>query len=489
MEKPVACVIGSGIGGLASALRLAARGYSVTVLEKSGEPGGKVAQFNEAGYRFDMGPSLFTLPHLVDELFDLFGKYRADYLKVMTLPMSCNYFFPDGLNLKAWSDKEWFMAEVEKTGVEREKVELYLEKQAFLYNHAAEVFLFGSLHKFSTYTSAAGRKGMRALPHMDAFTSMHQRNVRSFEDSRLVQLFDRYATYNGSDPYRAPATLNMIAHLEHNTGAYFPENGLFGIIIALKKLADEVGVRFFFDTEVTGLLTKGCLVTGVKTRDSVYPADLVVNNTDITLFYRDIMPNARMYQKLMKRERSSSALIFYWGVRTISSLDIHNILFCADYKAEFEGLFKTKELADDLTVYIFISKKVVATDAPDGCENWFVMVNAPENVGQDWEEETRKARQIILQKIKSALDLTIEPHIESERVITPQDIENRTGSVNGSLYGHSSNSPLSAFRRHPNFSRKYKNLFFTGGSVHPGGGIPLCLASAKIVDALIEEGK
>ncbi|GAO31446.1 1-hydroxycarotenoid 3,4-desaturase CrtD [Geofilum rubicundum] len=489
MEKLVACVIGSGIGGLASALRLAARGYSVTVLEKSGEPGGKVAQYNEAGYRFDMGPSLFTLPYLVDELFGLFGRRRADYLKVITLPMTGNYFFSDGLNLKAWSNKEQFLNEVEKTGVNRGKMERYLAKQSFLYEHAADVFLFKSIHKLSTYTSAAGRKGMKALHRMDAFTSMHQRNVKSFGDSRLVQLFDRYATYNGSDPYRAPATLNMIAHLEHNTGAYFPEDGLFGIITAIKRLADEVGVRFYFNTEVTGLVTKGCRVTGVKTRDSVYPADLVVNNTDITLFYRDIMPNARMYRKLMKRERSSSALIFYWGVRTTSALDVHNILFSADYKAEFEGLFKTKELADDLTVYIFISKKAVAADAPDGCENWFVMVNAPENVGQDWEEEVLKARRIVLQKIKSALDFSIEPLIESERVITPQDIECRTGSVNGALYGHSSNSRLSAFKRHPNFSRQYKNLFFTGGSVHPGGGIPLCLASARIVDGLIGAGK
>jgi phytoene desaturase len=489
MEKSVACVLGSGIGGLASALRLVAKGYSVTVLEKSGEPGGKVAQYSEAGYRFDMGPSLFTLPYLVDELFELFGKKRTDYLKVVTLPMTCNYFFSDGLNLKAWSDKEQFLNEVEKTGVKRDKVERYLDKQSFLYKHAADVFLFKSIHKLSTYTSAAGRKGMKVLHRMDAFTSMHQRNVRSFGDPRLVQLFDRYATYNGSDPHRAPATLNMIAHLEHNTGAYFPEKGLFGIITALKKLADEVGVRFLFNAEVTGLLTEKGLVTGVKTIDAVYPADLVVNNTDITLFYRDIMPNARMYRKLMKRERSSSALIFYWGVRTTSTLDVHNILFSADYEAEFEGLFKTKKLADDLTVYLFISKKVVATDAPDGCENWFVMVNAPENIGQDWEEQVPKARQVVLKKIQSVLGLTLEPLIESERVITPQDIECRTGSVNGSLYGHSSNSPLSAFKRHPNFSRKYKNLYFTGGSVHPGGGIPLCLASAKIVDDLIGTGR
>nr|MDA3818669.1 phytoene desaturase [Prolixibacteraceae bacterium] len=201
--------------------------------------------------------------------------------------------------------------------------------------------------------------------------------------------------------------------------------------------------------------------------------------------YKNILPDSGMYQKLSKRERSSSALIFYWGMNLTSELDVHNILFSNNYKAEFDGLFKTKVFANDLTVYIFISKKVVGTDAPEGKENWFVMVNAPENVGQDWQQQTEKARKIILSKINSMLKMDVESHIENEEVTTPVDIENRTASVNGSLYGHSSNNAMAAFLRHPNFSWKYKNLYFVGGSIHPGGGIPLCLASAKIIDNLI----
>jgi len=168
-----------------------------------------------------------------------------------------------------------------------------------------------------------------------------------------------------------------------------------------------------------------------------------------------------------------------------SNLDLHNILFSAEYKAEFDGLFRTKTFANDLTVYIFISKKQVEGDAPPGKENWFVMVNAPENTGQDWKEQSRFARQIVLRKIKNQLGMDLEPHILNERIINPVDIEKHTRSLNGSLYGHSSNNALAAFLRHPNFSSKYRNLFFAGGTVHPGGGIPLCLASAKIVDGLI----
>ena len=484
-EKLTACIIGAGVGGLATAIRLAAKGYHVTVFEKAEEPGGKIASFVKDGYRFDMGPSLFTLPYLIDELFALHGKKRDDYLKVVSLPVACNYFFPDGTSLKAWTDKDRFLREVQSVGMDSKRLEEYLARQSFLYGHTADFFLFNSIHKVSTYTGEAGRKSLKALRRLDVFKTMHQRNKKTFKDPRLVQLFDRYATYNGSDPYRAPATLNMIAHLEHNTGAFFPENGMHGIVMALMKLAKEVGVHFLFGTEVIGLTTRKKEVTGVRTADCVYPAALVVSNVDITLFYRDILPREQMFNKLMRRERSSSALIFYWGVKLTSRLDVHNILFSKDYQSEFNGLFKTKLLANDLTVYIFISKKVVASDAPEGCENWFVMVNAPENNGQNWDEETAKAKRIILDKIREVLQIDLEHYIETERVVTPEDIEIRTGSVNGSLYGHSSNSAMAAFMRHPNFSRQYRNLFFTGGSVHPGGGIPLCLASAKIVDGLI----
>ncbi len=477
----VSAVIGSGIGGLAAALRLKHKGFDVKVFEQSDIPGGKIGEHKNKGYRFDTGPSLFTLPALLFELFELFGKNAADYIEVVDLPVTCNYFFPDGSNLKAWSDHDKFVQEAVNSGVDRQALENYLEKQKFLYNFTSEFFLFNSIHKISTYVGEAGQKSLRALHKLDAFTSMNKRNESVFGKGNLTQLFNRYATYNGSDPYRAPATLNMIAHLEHNTGAYFPKNGMRGIVEALVKLAHEVGVEFHLGEGVKSIQQQIDSSWNVITDKQIYTAGIVVNNTDVTYFYKNILPDAGMHRKLMKRERSSSALIFYWGVNYASELDVHNILFSNNYKAEFEGLFKHKLFANDLTVYIFISKKVVESDAPAGKENWFVMVNAPENVGQNWQQQSEKARQIIVAKINKMLNIDIEKHIESESVMTPVDIESRTTSVNGSLYGHSSNSPMAAFLRHPNFSRKYKNLYFVGGSVHPGGGIPLCLASAKIV--------
>ncbi len=484
-----AIIIGSGIGGLGMAIRLAVRGYEVDVLEKSSTPGGKMAELSVDGFRFDMGPSLLTLPGLIEELFVLAGKKSSDYLEILPLDTTCNYFFPDGSNLKAWSNKDRFASECEMFGMSRKVVDRYLDRQSFLYQNTADFFLFNSIHRPSTYVGKAGQQSLKALHRLDAFVSMHKRNSKTFRNKNITQLFDRYATYNGSDPYRAPATLNMIAHLEHNTGAYFPKNGMHGVVSALVRLAEELGVTIHLNAEVNGLATEHKRVTSVLTNKGVFFADIVVNNTDITYFYKNILPDKKRFNQLSRRERSSSALIFYWGIRHVSDLDVHNILFSKDYPAEFRGLFKEKRFADDLTVYIFISSKVVPEDAPQGCENWFVMVNAPENVGQNWPEETERARRIIMQKIENMLGFSVDERIVNEHVVGPVDIERRTSSVNGSLYGHSSNSALAAFLRHPNFSPKFKNLYFVGGSVHPGGGIPLCLASAKIVDGMIKPAK
>ncbi|HQN93067.1 MAG TPA: phytoene desaturase family protein [Prolixibacteraceae bacterium] len=484
MKKAI--IIGSGISGIASALRLVAKGYDVEILEKSYRSGGKISEFTVDGFRFDMGPSLFTLPALVDELFSLFGKSSTDYLNVHQLDVTCQYFFADGSVLKAWSDKQRFVSDVIRFGVDRKDIERYLNRQSFLYQNTSDFFLFSPIHKLSSYFGASALKSLKALHRLDTFTSMHNRNHSTFGDSPLVQLFDRYATYNGSDPYRAPATLNMIAHLEHNTGAFFPTNGMYGIVKALERLALEQGVRFHYNTTVSGLRFNKKKITSVESSVGNFPADVVLSSIDVAYFYRSVLPEKKMLKRIEKRERSSSALIFYWGVSCQSSLDLHNILFSADYMAEFDALFQKKHFGNDLTVYIFISNKVVQSDAPEGCENWFVMVNAPENVGQDWAAETAKARSVILSKISSHLGIDVEKHIVNERIVTPVDIEANTGSVNGSLYGHSSNGALAAFLRHPNYSRHYKNLYFAGGSVHPGGGIPLCLASAKIATQLIK---
>jgi phytoene dehydrogenase-like protein len=193
--------------------------------------------------------------------------------------------------------------------------------------------------------------------------------------------------------------------------------------------------------------------------------------------------------KILKQERSSSALVFYWGIKKeFPALGLHNIFFTNDYKAEFDHIFRKKKMYDDPTIYVNVTAKCEpGLQAPQGKENWFVMVNAPANVGQDWQAYREKYRKIIIDKLSRQLQIPIESFIEAEAVLDPVLIETNTASFRGSLYGTSSNSKMAAFLRHPNFSKSVKGLYFVGGSVHPGGGIPLCLHSAKIMSQMVQQ--
>ena len=483
-------VIGAGIAGLATAVRLAVAGHAVTVFEASGTFGGKMHQFSlPGGYRFDAGPSLFTLPQLVDDIFRLALREPSEYFRYERLDPITQYFFADGTRLTAWADAAKFAGEVEeKLATPAAEVTSFLARGGKAYDATAGTFLHKSLHKAKTYLSPETLKAVAALPSLGLLGTMHQRHAQAFADPRLVQLFDRYATYNGSDPYQAPATLSMIPHLEHGIGAFYPEGGIYAIAESLAKLAAEFGVKFRYNEPVEEIVTAESRVTGVRTAHDVYDFSRVVSNMDVVPTYRRLLPREPAPERTLGQPRSSSALIFYWGInRAFPELELHNIFFSADYQREFQAIFQEKTVADDVTVYVNITSKKTPTDAPAGHENWFVMVNVPHDQGQDWEALTAKTRGVVLRKLSRALGTDLEPLIAAEKVWTPPGIAADTSSFGGALYGSSSNNALAAFLRHPNFSGRLEGLYFCGGSVHPGGGIPLCLLSAKIVSSLITE--
>jgi phytoene desaturase len=485
---PKAIVIGAGIAGIASAIRLAVKGFQVEVFEVNCYPGGKLSEFQIGAYRFDAGPSLFTMPQYVDELFTLAGKNPSDYYEYEKLEEVCRYFWEDRTYLTAFADIEKFAEQIEKnTQSSASEIMIFLKKSKDIYEITHEVFLEKSLHLLSTFLRKNTVRSFLRFHEIDAFRTMAKANESFFSDKKMVQYANRFATYNGSNPYQAPATLNVIPHLEQHFGAYFPKGGMFQITKSLEKLAEDLGVKFHYNQRVDDICVKHKKVNGVKVKNQFFEADKVISNMDVYFTYKQLLKDESQPQKILKQERSSSALIFYWGVKKeFPQLGLHNIFFTENYQQEFDHIFKTKTIYQDPTVYLNISAKLQKIDAPDGCENWFTMINVPNNIGQDWEGYKQQARENIIKKLNRNLGINLESLIEVEEILDPVLIESKTSSYRGSLYGTSSNNQFAAFLRHANFSKKIKDLYFVGGSVHPGGGIPLALLSAKIVGEMIE---
>lgn len=479
-----AVIIGSGIAGLATAIRLARQGIDVQVYEATDRPGGKISERRFDGFRFDTGPSLLTLPSLVLDLLDEDLRPPIQKLEIIT-----RYFYEDGLRLTAYGEGMKMAREMgEKLQIPPQRVTAYLQKAAAVYDLTADLFIFGSFHRLGSLARFKSFHTLFNFRKLRVFDSLHDFNQKELQEKRLVQLFDRYATYNGSNPYQSPATLSVISHLEHNLGAFIPAEGMASIVGAMVQQAARLGVKTHYRQPVRKVECKKGRVKGVWLSKGFIPGDIIVSNVDIHRFYSFLMPDCKRFQKINSQERSSSALVFFWAIRgTSPELDIHNVFFSTRYKEEFDHLFNKKQVFDDPTVYVYISSKYRKEDAPEGCENWFVMINAPANTGQQWPEIIAHTRGRIIQKLERMLGRNIKDGILREEVLSPPEIECRTGSVNGSIYGSSSNSRYSSFNRHANFRSDIRGLYFVGGSVHPGGGIPLCLSSASIVDRLVKE--
>ena len=481
MKKVI--IIGSGIAGLATAVRLKSKGYNVEVFEANSFTGGKIHSFNIGHYRFDAGPSLFTLPNLVDDLFLSCNENPRNYFNYKQKAIHCNYFWNDGKTISAFSDKKKYFNEVKnQLDIDPRPLEKYLIKSKIKFDLTKDIFLEKSLHKYKTYLSKNVLKAIISVPQLDLFKSLNEVNEDQLTDKYLVQLYNRYATYNGSNPYETPGIMTLIQHLESHYGTWIPEGGMINIAKSITKLLIDQGVKIHLNSKVDEIMMDNHITNGVKVNGKKYNSDFIISNMDIYYTYNMLLKKYNLPNNLDNIERSSSAIIFYWGVKkSFKQLDLHNIFFSSNYKDEFDAIFQKGTVYKDPTIYVNITSKDVPNDAPADSENWFVMVNSPSDSGQNWESMVGELRKKIISKLNTMLNVNLDNLIEEEKIYTPKIIEETTFSFLGSLYGTSSNSKFSAFIRHPNFHKKVKNLYFCGGSVHPGGGIPLCLMSAKIV--------
>ncbi|MBP6389822.1 MAG: phytoene desaturase [Flavobacteriales bacterium] len=492
-KKDRAVVIGTGVGGLGAAVRLALKGYRVDAFEAAPTYGGKLAECWLGDYRFDMGPSVFAMPHRVEELFELAGVPMAGHFQYRKLEKTFRYFWGDGTRVQGWSDPQRLAEELERVlQVPPQRTLDHVRRAHRLLDTTGRTFMEHSLHHVKTlWKGGVGRALFNArVPEL--MDTLHEVDKRQFKDPKAVQFFDRFATYNGSNPYTTPGIMRMIAGLEHERGPFYPIGGMRTIVSSLHALAEKVGVRFHFNAPVERILLDPTKrrVTGVRVNGADHGADVVVCNMDIEPAYRRLLPDLRAPERTLKQERSTSAIVFYWGIkRSFPELGLHNIFFSNDYRTEFAQLFDKLDVTDDPTVYVNITSKEDTPDAPPGCENWFAMINAPYLAGQDVDAMVRRTRAAILGKLQRILGVDIEPLIVVEDVLDPARIQERTQSHLGSIYGTSSNSKWAAFRRHPNQHPKVRGLRFCGVTVHPGGGIPLALLSAKLATETLPDAR
>jgi len=485
-----ALVIGAGVAGLAVSIRLALQGFSVEIFESNPYVGGKLSEIQIGKYRFDAGPSLFTMPHLVEELFWLAGKKSADF-PYQRLDEVCRYFFSDGQSFIAPADQEKLVDVLHKElKEEKATVEKYLKRGKFKYDTVGKLFMERCLRKPSTFFNAKAFRAYWQINRLGLTTSLNDYNAATFSNPKTIQLFNRYATYNGSDPYQTPAIMSMIPHLELGIGAFLPAGGMIQISHSIAKLAESLGVVIHLNTKVLKIKTENDKATGIETEQGFVQADVLVSGIDVGLTYSKLLAIEGLGKAYADLPKSTSAIIWYFGVkRKTEQTGLHNVFFSSDYKAEFQSLFRENEMPSDPTIYLNISSKIKPDDAPDYGENWFVMVNAPANSGQDWESWIPKARAKVIERLSHEFQFNLEDEIEEETVLEPRTLESRTGAMGGALYGSNSNSQFAAFLRHSNYSSRFKNLFFCGGTVHPGGGIPLALQSATIAAQYVKERK
>ena len=488
MARSVA-VIGAGIAGLAAAIRLQKQGFKVTVFEANAYVGGKMSEIRIDGFRFDRGPTVLTKPEYVEELFQLCGKTTSDYWNYTSVDPIFRYFFEDGTVIESSKDKAKFAENVAaNTSDSEETILKFLKDVECTYHLTDEVFLQRSLHQFKNYLDWPTARGIFNFGKVDVFRSMNKANKKRFSDQKLTDIFNRYASYNGSNPYWAPATLNVIAHYEITLGTYFSKGGIHQIAEALKALGEEIGVNYQLNQPVEEILLEASAAKGVKTKNGTQAFDAVMSNMDVYNTYHQLLPGFSPPKRFITQPRSSSVIVFYWGInRQFPELGLHDMFLTDNAEEEYRHIFELKQLYNDPTIHMTVSSKMNPSDAPEGCENWSALISVPHDLGQDWDKWVAEAKKNVIAKLSRILKVDIEPLIIAEDVLDPRKVSEETNAAYGAVFGNASNSMFSAFLRHPNFSSNIGNLFFCGGTAHPGPGIPLCLLSGKIASELIAQ--
>ena len=482
-------VVGAGLAGTAAAVRLAAAGHRVTLVDPNPHLGGKMNVWAKDGFHFDMGPTIITMPQSIDRLFASVGRNSRDYLDMVRLDPGWRCLYHDGTRIDLYESVEKLQAEIRRLSPQdAENYPKFLGYCRKMVDISDEFFFwkpYGGLSDLLKEYGVMNPAGMKLGAQIHPFTSLHTVVTRHFKDPRVVQMFDHFIQYVGSSPFLAPAILTLITAVQVDQGVWYPRGGTGAIARALERLAAEFRVDQRRGELVEEITTRGTRVTGVQLASGEHiAADAVVSNCDIIRTHEELLNHPRAKEVLRKERRfepACSGVVLYLGCdRTWDHLAHHDFLFSQDPDAEFHDIYDRHLPADDMTIYLAVPSLTDPGVAPEGCTALYVLVHTPYRTDKvDWSVEGPRYREKILKRMEERGLTGLRESIRVERMLTPVDIERLYRSKGGSIYGLLTQKGLTAAFKPGNRSPHFEGLYFAGGSVNPGAGVPMVVMSGQ----------
>ena len=481
-------IIGAGLAGLAAAARLARAGLRVTVLEKNDQPGGRCAQLIREGHRFDLGPTLYLMPEVFERTFADLGERVDHWLDLRRVDPTYTIRWDDGAQLTLTGDLPNLKAQVEAiepgafAGLLR-----YLDEGGRHYDLALSRFVGRDFDSLLSYFSLLNLPLLAALK---PFVRHYANTGRFFRSPRLRAAFTFQDMYLGLSPFDAPATYSLLQYTELAGGVWFPRGGLYRVIEAMTALAERNGATVCVNAPVRQIRVDGDTVTGVELESGEeLTADVVIANADLPYVYDQLLPPSAEARRLQKLNYTSSALTYYWGVQGVcDSLGAHNVYLAGDYRASFDSIFHGHTLPDAPSFYVHAPARLDPSAAPPGDDSLMVLVpvsHLDDDHPQDWRALRDRARAAVLDRLARAGLPDLAGRIKFEVAYTPCDWQSRFNLARGAAFSLSHTFGQVGYLRPRNQHARFRNLFFTGGSTHPGAGLPIVLLSARHTSARV----
>lgn len=479
-------IIGGGVGGLATAIRLQAAGYQVTVLERNATVGGRANRWDAGGFRFDTGPTLLLMPDVYHELFAAAGRRLSDYLDLIKVEPNYRIHFAGGVSFDASSDLAAMGRAIDKIEPGAgQRLPAFIRDAGYKYRIARERFIG---RNFTNPFQFATPRNLVELIRTGALRDLFGQAGRFFDDERLRLAFTFQTMYLGISPLRAPAIYALLPYTELAEGIWFPRGGIYELIVAMRRLAEELGAEVRTNAEVAALdIFNGRVHSVGLASGETIAADLVVANADLPYAYRTLVPEQLRPdfsdRRLANMRYTASAYMLYLGAnRRYEQLLHHNVFFSGDYRANFDAIFDTRTLPDQPSLYVNVPSRTDPSLAPPGHDQLYVLVPVPHLQGSaiDWRRDEPAFRQLVLDRLE-ALGLTdLRRHLVVERAFTPLDWRDTYNLEHGAAFGLGHDFRQVGYLRPGNRAKRVRNLYFAGASTVPGTGVPLVILGSKL---------